>query len=385
MYREHEQVHNMYNINTHQTMRYDSADELKDNESDDMAYTNESQRLHLPCKHGSLEGAYRRRSRDFEGQMNRAGSLEDDLMLPSLAPSKFGSKRESTADYRDSEHHTGSLPHPPRSRESDTDSVSHSSSSTQDFPPPPRELLVGEGNEDSGFASYEGNPGYHDQMWYEVGEPSGGLRQQPPPHTPQFESPPPTTIQQDQLYQHDSRKQMRSPQQVMTVTKYQSYVEVSKPFEMSDFYKYSEKLRKQRNIQTTQEKLEAILSGKAVNNHENASQQQQRYPYVTSPTGSRPESPYTPSPGHHHYQSASSSAVHSRSPYQSGMVHSYQSQSVSYHSHGHGGNPMAATRHTAYTPLKPMTCEPVRDSPVPSSSSSTHSTSQQHPQRLVSE
>ena len=32
----------------------------------------------------------------------------------------------------------------------------------------------------------------------------------------------------------------------MTVKKFQNYVEISKPFEMSDFYKYSERLRRQR-------------------------------------------------------------------------------------------------------------------------------------------
>lgn len=357
---QQEAIHNLYNINTNQTMRYDSSDELKDGEGEE-AYTAESQRLQLPSKHGSLEGAYRRRSRDFEGHMNRAGSLEDDLMLPSLAPSKYGSKRDSAADYN-MEYHSSSLP-PPRTRESDTDSISHSSSSTQELPPPPRELLMGDGNEDSGFASYEGN--YQDKMWYEVGEPSSGLRQQPPPHTPQFESPPPSVVHQDQVsYQHESRSQLRSPQQVMTVTKYQSYVEVSKPFEMSDFYKYSEKLRKQRNIQTKQEKLEAILSGKQIPPQPPHVDNVKRYPpYLTSPTGSRPESPYSsmnsPSPGH--YQSS-----HSRG-YPGGVMH-YQSQSVSYHSHG-------SNTRQAYTPLKPMTCEPMRDSPTPSHSS----------QRLVSE
>ena len=48
----------------------------------------------------------------------------------------------------------------------------------------------------------------------------------------------------------DLSHNMESPtgqqQQNMTVTKYQNYVEVSKPFEMADFYKYSEKLRRQR-------------------------------------------------------------------------------------------------------------------------------------------
>ncbi|ELT98508.1 hypothetical protein CAPTEDRAFT_207600 [Capitella teleta] len=49
----------------------------------------------------------------------------------------------------------------------------------------------------------------------------------------------------DTSYEGMDLSGVESPTSTVT-TKYQNYVEVSKPFEMSDFYKYSEKLRRQR-------------------------------------------------------------------------------------------------------------------------------------------
>lgn len=447
-----EATHNLYNINTNQTARYDSADELKTPGSEDeRSYIDESERLRLPSKHGSLEGAYRRKSREVP-DLTRYGSLEYNLQernnynLPQLIPSRFGSKRESTAaDCGESNYQIIDMPPPPPGlRESDTDSMSQSGSSTQDFPPPPppAELMAGytqcnsgPTDQDSGHSSVRssymetnqhsqshssvhGGSMNSSQQWYECGDSPPNLRQQPPPHTPHYEVPPQTFVAQDSMYQRETHAATdKSPQQVMTVTKYQSYVEVSKPFEMSDFYKYSERLRKQRTVQTRQHKMEAVLSGEELQanaNSQNASFQEDldqsqntsglysggahgssRYPpsYVSSPgsmsPGSygspvRPSSPFTTgarsgSPFSHSHDGSYSMqkvTVRTRTPY------SVQSSLVSYHSQTYQGStpspPVAqqSPRQMPYTPPQPQTCEPILDSP----SSSTP----QGAQRLVS-
>ena len=144
------------------------------------------------------------------------------------------------------------------------------------YPPPPPPVTSHDGGipqelRQPGDGHPQHPPSQYPQQWYESGiksgaEPSSGnnpqqIRQQNPPRTPVFENPPLPFVQQDppaqQMYSHTETQQM-------TVTKFQSYVEVSKPFEMSDFYKYSEKLRKQRTVERRQQKLEAVLAGQAI-------------------------------------------------------------------------------------------------------------------------
>ena len=507
-----EAMHNLYNVNTHQTVHYSSADELgKSSSSEDLLNDANGEdfppRVYLPSKHGSLEGAYRRRNTSGgaggERHMQRYGSQEHHVgdqpsfVIPNLTPSRFGSKRESTAiaEYGSRVDAAGYPPDEYTVYSADAMSSNSGSSSAKDEygdfppPPPPHELNHWEEEEEHSPHhphSHHYNPhnsqqhhqhqqshlshhgqyqphhpqhhaggghhgGHHGDGYHSVrdqsvmesangvpymdsaqsaeahgGQPNhwqyggdggggGGVRQQQPPHTPQTEVPPQPFVQ-DSPY--DSSNPMspsaESPgaQQVMTVTKYQSYVEVSKPFEMSDFYKYSEKLRKQRNIQSRQQKLEAVLSGQPI--PKSVSQESSlngpppvpvRYnSYISSTPGgsspgplspvssaygsparpsspfnsssqgsqrsSRPSSPYNvpgggyqspPSPAGT-YQTVQSARTRSVGPYavQSNLVQTqYQAQSMAYH----GSTPHqvgTVPQHTAYQPPKAMSCEPVR-------------------------
>ena len=430
-----ETMHNMYNVSTNQTVHYNSADELgKALSSDDLLNDIEGNehlsRIRLPSKHGSLEGAYRRRSQSGDvSHIHRYASQEQNLghqhfIMPHLVPSRFGSKRESTADYRDSMY-------PPDDytvyNMADVDEMSHSGSSVRDdysndFPPPPpphemnhlddygqlddsvRDQSVQEDGNSNGLPYMDSTMPPHSVLsptggqWYPNDLP-GSVRQQPAPHTPQTEGPPQPYAQD--AYDSDAMSpSVETPPHLMTVTKYQSYVEVSKPFEMSDFYKYSEKLRRQRNIQSRQQKLEAVLSGQPL--PKSASQESNissngpppvpvRYnSYISSPNAgspgalspvssaygspARPSSPYTSSSQGSQRSSRPSSpygappspgnypSVRTRGPYavQSNLVQThYHAQSVAYHQ----GIPQqvgAVPQHTSYHPPKAMACEPLR-------------------------
>ncbi len=247
----------------------------------------------LASVHGSLDR--RRNYSGGSGDQHEGGyrSLERNssapVILPELQPSKYGSKRESTADppghYEGPEQggggfYTGAdsdsdLPPPPPPIAYGSGYGDGYAGSGSAYPPPPPlhqgvelQRHPGDGGSVTGgqYAKFaNGTPA----QWYESGIKSGGggaeqpaqIRQQNPPRTPVFENPPMQFVQQEP----PPPQQTYNPEtQQMTVTKFQSYVEVSKPFEMSDFYKYSEKLRKQRTIEKRQQKLEAVLAGQAI-------------------------------------------------------------------------------------------------------------------------
>lgn len=435
-----EAIHNFYNVNTHQMAHYNSADELgKSSSSDDLLNEMREQerqnQVWLPSKHGSLEGAYRKRNQSGDGHVQRYMSSHghhhhgEGFIIPHLTPSRFGSKRESTADYRDSMYPSEEY------TLYNMDDRSQSGSSNRDdydFPPPPPPHELNHWGEEGQPLQHQ--PGYYNQMHgfnptsvrdqavlesdngvpymdsphgnsqQYSNESTDSVKQQPPPHTPKTEVPPQSFIQ-DSPYDSSNAlsPSMDSPQQVMTVTKYQSYVEVSKPFEMSDFYKYSEKLRKQRTINSRQQKLEAVLSGQPIpKSQEGPPPVPVRYnSYISSTPGgsspgplspvssaygsparpsspfnsssqgsqrsSRPSSPYTgghispPSP--RNYQNVHQS-VRTRGPYavQSNLVQTqYHAQSMAYQQ---GGNQQQSTnpaaQHLPYQAPKPMTCEPLR-------------------------
>ncbi len=458
----------MYNINSTSTSRYDSCDELKstDSEGEGDQY---NQHMLPWSKHGSLEGAYRRRHGSGDQHEGGYRSLErnpaSSIVLPELRPSKYGSKRESTLEYNDSQYQM--MPPPPPPETTMHLPGHHGGESDVDLPPPPPPLqgvnpysyhedpysshshrLPTEDPQSMSHMNqaqqtYQGGgyppPGQTDTPhWYESGIHSGAeqtnnpkpLRQQPPPRTPVYESPPTMSfVQQAPPVEQQTYSQVESQQQ-MTVTKFQSYVEVSKPFEMSDFYKYSEKLRKQRTVQSRQSKLEAVLSGDAIPSpqgprsqgdgmHSTPAQSPHgvRYPPypVASPSSpsmspagsgysspasgsieqgqssphtaqrsSRSSSPYIPSspnPGMYHGRAARGPAAQSYSSIQqtssvysshsshathSSTSHMSYSQHNSYESPAH--TPM--TKQMVYQPPTPQTCLPVS----PSSNSSTHTT-----------
>ena len=300
-----EVLHNMYNIQSLSTCRYDSGDELKSNSSmtdDEFADEHPQTSLRYPSKHGSLD-----RRRHGSGEQHEGGyrSLERNssapIILPELQPSKYGSKRESTTEYNDAKFHLVEMPQDGgivfqgySAGESDTDlppppppiaqQYGHGPYGDGSYPPPPPSAMHsgnypppppphhGEQRQPGDGSGSHPASGYSqsgiDQQWYESGIKSGAessghqMKQANPPRTPVYETPPLQFVQQDpppvqQTYAHTESQQM-------TVTKFQSYVEVSKPFEMSDFYKYSEKLRKQRTVEKRQQKLEAVLAGHVI-------------------------------------------------------------------------------------------------------------------------
>ena len=275
--------HNLYNINTNRTSRYDSNDDiLKSPETDGEGYDSFEQhssgagRPSL-AKHSSLEGAVYKQDpvpevygvsgySSLERNTSRTSQVVEDE-LNELTPSRFGSKRESHSDYRDSHYQIVDMPPPP----------SHLQYPGE-FPPPPKEAYSRgyggeEGGGDSGHKEYgisstsgggSGNIPYIDSSQSSLtssassvppypytGRYDGGAGQQP-------QQPPPPQPQQQQHQQspYDSTGYPSSPQGTysdstpspgsVSVTKYQNYVEVSKPFEMADVYKYSERRRRQR-------------------------------------------------------------------------------------------------------------------------------------------
>ena len=377
----------MYNIQSLSTCRYDSGDELKSNSSvntdDEFTEEHPHSSLRFPSKHGSLD-----RRRHDSGEQHEGGyrSLERNksapIILPELQPSKYGSKRESTAEYNDSKFHLVEMP--PEggivfqgysAGESDTDlpppppPIAHQYGpgphGDGSYPPPPPAMHgdcgyppppphhVEQRQPGDGSGKYHPSgypPGGVDQQWYESGIKSGAdstepqVRQANPPRTPVFETPPLQFVQQDpppmqQTYAHTESQQM-------TVTKFQSYVEVSKPFEMSDFYKYSEKLRKQRTVEKRQQRLEAVLAGQAIPSPQGTPGQRGQADGSVYSSG-------TPSPQgagaarYHGYPLASPSSPGSMSP--GGSTYSSASGSVNQ---GQQGSP--ALRHRSSRSSSPF-------------------------------
>jgi hypothetical protein len=446
-------AHNLYNVHSTRTTRYDSTDELKSDYSDNSSgYIETSGEQRPVTKHGSLDGAYKRRSRDFEGHPHY-GSLERDGTITELTPSKFGSKRESTSDYRESiypypdnvtdlvteaeqrmaamkmqnQSHGGSLhriqsepsyiryqvPQYVDSTYGSQSSVQNTSGSTNNQPDPP--------------AGVKG--------WYDNSEESQRiLRQQQAPSTPQYESPPPFYVNQESgnmhstPYEHQQQQPQTAPpppqhhtathyqtvnsdqQPRVMVTKYQSFVEVSKPFEMSDFYKYSEKLRRQRTVKQQQQTLmgssppdQPGLEGQQQYSqlppphgghypqHQSPHHQHSPQAYPASPKPpikTKPKSPYLPHRDHTgngaYVQKTAASpsmyrAANVRGPFGAQHQQQHQHQQTPpdtpvYMSQAQYQASGQTPRHMRYQPVQPMTCEPVHEN-----SSSNRST----PHRLV--
>ena len=373
-----ETTHNLYNINTTQTMRYDSADELKTpEEMEERSFSeSHSERLRLPSKHGSLDGAYNKRRAPGSLELSRYGSLEGQLSDTSgqEADLKYGGKPD--AEYSDSVAPlTEGMTH--LGRDSESDSMSQSGSSTHEYPRVAyREQAYSSGQTYQSYESYSsvtsGTP-----HWYESDSPTVA-RQQPPPHTPQYEVPTQTFVQEQAQY---TREAVNIPQQQMTVTKYQSYVEVSKPFEMSDYYKYSEKLRKQRTIEKRQQKLESVLSGSGDSYMNTSASSPNMYAYAAADRTHSPASLNTTASSPYAYDSRSNPT----SPYsysQHFQDSFYTNTPPSPGSHQSRSRvPQRAQPPMNYTgvgsrpyqPPQPMSCEPIHENPAPST-----------PHRLVS-
>ena len=111
---DQEVIHNLYNS----VSMYSSTDELKSESYDNC---DESECMgsggRVPPKHGSFDSTHELRMceggcyDDYSSQPCYGGSLErnSSLCLSNLTPSKFGSKRDSHTDYKDSQRQTGCL------------------------------------------------------------------------------------------------------------------------------------------------------------------------------------------------------------------------------------------------------------------------------------
>lgn len=206
---------------------------------------------------------------------------------------------------------------------------------------------------------------------------------------------------------------------LVTVTRLQPHTEISKPYEMSDFYRYSEKLRRQRIIDHYQRQLigadwmsrssspmsvesEGLSShsGSASSSHTIQSPTHQPFSFANTSSSLKhssrgPPLPYnrsvsapvtTMQPSFYSHQMSSSSSSHHNqplsasshysptSPFPEGQV---SSSSSTFTVKTHGPNMQYAmqsstykiqqvhssTKHSMYQPPQPMTCKPVITSP----------------------
>ncbi|XP_064606112.1 LOW QUALITY PROTEIN: FERM domain-containing protein 4B-like [Liolophura sinensis] len=235
---------NLYNVNTRRTSQYDSTDELQtptnyDSYKDSPVYSPDMTReskFKLPVKHGSLESGLRqkstppglssaiymygsldRREREREKGESQADRGYPSEFCPTDVPDDTGDiMRGYPQDYCPTESPSYRKPGSPALVfEYPTPRNSTSDSGSQGQP-------VSRNNSDS----WKSSP-YPASLHAVAG------------YTFRVAQPSPTP--------HDSR--------IVTVNKMKPHTEVSKPYETSDFYKYSEKLRRQRMVEQYKQML----------------------------------------------------------------------------------------------------------------------------------
>lgn len=363
-----ELTHNLYNLNLNRTSCYKSTDELKQQSPVTSGHSSEhydsfpasQQQQYNPQYHpgnpshanhvrglprtGSFEdrGSATSQYDGYYSHQHHHGSLDrekrlaeqqqqhqpDHMIIPELIPSKFGSKRESHSDRRDSPYYNG-----PGATAANTAGLhdgaapyaSYSSTGTgrhhHHQQPVPAAAGIGgsipfiDSSHSSLTSSASSNNYYYDGAGNAASSSAANAapRQQNPPSTPQFESPPVTVLRHESPQPHHHHYSQaphgyESPQiqpppnpaglPNMTVTKYSNFVEVSKPFEMADVYKYSEKIRKTRNGSDNGPNSPAHSSASGSSSARAQSPMLTRAVHVTSSSRSRSASPLPPS-GHH--------------------------------------------------------------------------------------
>ena len=302
---------NLYNVTLQQASRYESTDMLKSPSSaTDISTEAETQQLMLPSKHGSLDRAYRRgdptygsldrkkqRQRERQGGYSiepreRAGSVERQGNPPlhldikaTYMPGGFGDSDHPPLSghkvelpvYHEKSHHGGGDQGRWRG-EAGSDSVSQFTRS-----PHSRQWSYSKGTDT--YSPRLTETAHQTRLAWEEGGEEGqrGWQQIPVQHQyQQTPAPTPTPASPQQNYpygynvvpvpvQHlESQPAARgghSPQPLsptppppaqstlVTVTRLKPHMEVTKPYETSDFFKYSERLRKQRIIDNYQRQL----------------------------------------------------------------------------------------------------------------------------------
>lgn len=420
---------NLYNVNTRRTSQYDSTDELQtptnyDSYKDSPVYSPDISReskFKMPVKHGSLESGLRqkstppglssaiymygsldRRDREREKGESQADRGYPSEFCPTDVPDDTGDIiRGYPQDYCPTESPGYRKPGSPALVfEYPTPRNSTSDSGSQGQP-------VSRNNSDSWKSSpYPASPARSRRLHIQVTEPGGSYRSESSPHdtsqqqySPRYYETGSPTPYSDRLsagYDYRSYGRSESPQpspipqhsRIVTMNKMKPHTEVSKPYETSDFYKYSERLRRQRMVEQYKQMLIGSESVSLASTSSQHSSDSEHSSYLGVPVpqghppsdhGSAPSSPYmsaTSSP--YPRPSSPSPFPHSmggRTPYQhlraktqstpiGGHVqYSYQSPVGSpnmYKSSPHGqSTPVQLLRQSHYQPPKAMACQPV--------------------------
>lgn len=406
-------ANNMYNLMTQRKSHYDSTDVLQTPtnkepyENFDTAFDD---KLQLSSRHGSLDGSYgkslsplnygslernpKRRNEHWDRRDRKFSDSEKDLNLQDLEPSKYGSKRNSRSEY-DLSTPRNSLVEVPVTHEASPHTRSNNyrrdSGRWQDTCKPEPSPIIKSPSQQQTNSEYTSSQCYsprgHEGSFHGH---SGGKYSDYSPVPKRIESP---HVQSSAL---------------VTVTKlqpHQSVEVVSKPFEMSDFYKYSEKIRRQRMIDQYQQQLmgvERLSRCSSPSQHSSDSGDNTSH----SGGGSGGTGPYRHQ--HNHQQSNLSPSHSSSSVHRSGSSLGYGNpshqiaSSSPYPSHkrdyqvtSHGSpkivkeqthvqysvqtasgqrvyKSVQTTKHTHYQPLTPLKCDPVRNqSATPNSTPSS--------------
>lgn len=165
-------------------------------------------------------------------------------------------------------------------------------------------------------------------------------------------------------HQEESQPSPLSSKLVM-VNRLQPHTEVSKPYEMADFYKYSERLRRQRLIDQYQKQL--IGGGADRLSRASTPSQHSTDSDSTSHSGSGPSLP-PPGPlqGYGRRVEYEGLPYAAREVAHSTSYHTVKgSQSGVQYAMSYKSQQSVATRHVQYQPLQPMTCQPLKE-PRPS-------------------
>ncbi|CAH1784312.1 unnamed protein product [Owenia fusiformis] len=264
----------VYHINTARTGRYDSADELKtptpmtpDPYGSGVDVFSESEvssrdkRRHQQ-RTASLDRAYRRsnESSSSVSDVDRYGSLDrrgDIVMLSELTPSRFGCKRDSHAEPGDEP--SQSQLSPITRHFSDSSDYSDPRTPTNipqdDRPRSPRYMGPLPGQISSGY--YPSGPNWYDNRGPHVSSSRDSSESGDYSYKPRFiaDTPTPPMVKHLPAYSYDSKESSNIPAAPPRGTSSQHHsiavknygLETSKPFEMADVYKYSEKFRRQRS------------------------------------------------------------------------------------------------------------------------------------------
>ncbi|XP_025106214.1 FERM domain-containing protein 4A-like isoform X3 [Pomacea canaliculata] len=294
---------NLYNLGLQQTSKYESYDLLKSPSSSITDSYGEAteQQLQLPSKHGSLDRAYKRGDHSY-GSLDRkkrqhgysveprdtgrdhvvgSGSLfldvksgyhqqQGDLKCSSQSPSKV-----ELPVYHEKSHHgpensywKGNTYHDAvpsslaRSPETMCANWGVSGNTFESYSPRlsetaqqarlSRDITLQQKQMQQLHLSHHFHQHSHSQPQDAVVSPYGG----------KYEPVPVLHLESRQHPMSPSQSQPQSPSSpppapstLVTVTRFQPHMEVTKPYEISDFFKYSERLRKQRIIENYQRQL----------------------------------------------------------------------------------------------------------------------------------